>query len=112
MTATARAALSPATATSIACAGSALRALKRQVSGAFCKHLKAGAARTAAAKAQGLGGQTGNVSVASAAGSHAERQLFGQATPGPHPTLRPQAPARKKEHVTGIAGSVPAGHPI
>ena len=74
----------------------ALRALKRQVSDAFYQHLKADAARAAAGKAQGPGGQAGNVSVASAAGSHPERQLFGQATPGPHPTLRPQpGPGRK-----------------
>jgi transposase len=63
------------------------RALKRQISDAICKHLKADAARTAAASAQGPGGQPGNDSVASAAGSHPERQLFGQATPGPVPTL-------------------------
>jgi len=70
----------------------ALRALKRQVSDAFYKHLKADAARSA----RGPGGQPGNVSVASAAGSHPERQLFGQATPGPQSTLRPQpGPGRK-----------------
>jgi len=67
----------------------ALRALKRQVSDALYKHLRADAARAAAGSAQGPGGQTGNGSVASAAGSHPERQLFGQATPGPQPTLRP-----------------------
>jgi transposase len=66
----------------------ALRALKRQISDATCKHLKADAARAAARNAQGPGGQPGNDSVASAAGSHPERQLFGQATPGPAPTLR------------------------
>jgi transposase len=43
----------------------ALRALKRQVSDAFYKHLKADAAR-----AESPGGQAGNDSVASAAGSH------------------------------------------
>ena len=65
----------------------ALRALKRQVSDAFYKHLKADAARpTAGGKSPG--GQTGNDSAASAAGSHPGCQLFGQATPGPaaHPT--------------------------
>ena len=62
----------------------ALRALKRQISDAIYKHLKADVARAA----QGPGGQAGNDSVASAAGSHPERQLFGQATPGPAPTLR------------------------
>jgi hypothetical protein len=70
----------------------ALRALKRQVSDAFYKHLKADAARGS----QGPGGQTGNDSVASAAGSHPECQLFGKATPGPQPSLRPQPkPTRK-----------------
>jgi transposase len=74
----------------------ALRALKRQVSDAFYKHLKADAARAAAQNAQGPGGQAGNDSVASAADSHPEHQLFGQATPGPHPTLRRQPqPGRK-----------------
>jgi transposase len=51
----------------------ALRALKRQVSDAFYKHLKADAAR-----AKSPGGQAGNDSVASAAGSHPKT-----------PTLRP-----------------------
>jgi transposase len=62
----------------------ALRALKRQVSDALYKHLRADAARSAGSP----GGQPGNDSVASAAGSHPEHQLFGQATPGPAPTLR------------------------
>jgi len=66
----------------------ALRALKRQISDAIYKHLKADAAHAAARSTQGPGGQPGNDSVASAAGSHPERQLFGQATPGPAPTLR------------------------
>jgi hypothetical protein len=67
----------------------ALRALKRQVSDEIFKHLKAGAARAPrAVTASGPGGQPGNDSVASAAGSHPERRLFGQATPGPAPTLR------------------------
>ncbi len=73
----------------------ALRALKRQVSDAFYKHLKADAAR-AAGSTRGPGGQAGNDSAASAAGSHPEYQLFGKATPGPQPTLRPQPePTRK-----------------
>ena len=66
----------------------ALRALKRQVSDAIYQHLKAGARRAAAAA--GPGGHPGNGSVASAAGSHPEHRLFGQAAPGPEPTLRPQ----------------------
>ena len=66
----------------------ALRALKRQVSDAIYKRLKADAARTATPSVQGPGGHAGNGSVANAAGSHPERQLFGQATPGPATTLR------------------------
>jgi len=62
----------------------ALRALKRQISDAIYQHLKADAAR----RSQGPGGHPGNGSVARAAGSHPERRLFGQATPGPDPTLR------------------------
>jgi hypothetical protein len=74
----------------------ALRALKRQISDAIYQRLKADAARAAASSAQGPGGQPGNDSVASAAGSHPERQLFGQATPGPAPTLRPPVHQRKR----------------
>ena len=66
----------------------ALRALKRQVSDEIYKHLKADAARASAGSVQGPGGQPGNGSVASAAGSHPGHRLFGQATPGPPPTLR------------------------
>ena len=66
----------------------ALRALKRQVSDAIYQHLKADARRAAAAA--GPGGHPGNDSVSSAAGSHPEHRLFGQATPGPEPTLRPR----------------------
>jgi transposase len=79
----------------------ALRALKRQISDAIYKHLKADAARAAATSGQGPGGQPGNDSVASAAGSHPERQLFGQATPGPVPTLRPEPdPAKTTRRTT------------
>jgi hypothetical protein len=39
----------------------------------------------------------GNDSVASAAGSHPEHRLFGQATPGPGPTLRPRQAARGRK---------------
>ena len=73
----------------------ALRALKRQISDAIYKHLKADAARAAASNARGPGGQPGNDSAASAAGSHPERQLFGQATPGPAPTLRSRPQPQK-----------------
>jgi transposase len=67
----------------------ALRALKRQVSDAIYQRLKADA-RRAAAGTEGPGGHPGNGSVASAAGLHPADRLFGQATPGPVPTLRPQ----------------------
>ena len=62
----------------------ALRALKRQVSDAIYQRLKADARRAAA----GPGGHPGNDSVASVAGLHPADRLFGQATPGPAPTLR------------------------
>jgi len=65
----------------------ALRALKRQISDAIFACLQADAQRAAA---KSPGGQPGNHSAARAAGSHPERRHFGQATPGPAPTLRPQ----------------------
>jgi hypothetical protein len=83
----------------------ALRCLKRRVSDAIYARLQADARRAAAfARPGGPGGQPGNDSVASAAGSHPENQLFGQATPEPAATLRPPsghsqsrpAPAPKK----------------
>jgi transposase len=74
----------------------ALRALKRQISDALYKRLKADAARIAAASIQGPGGHAGNDSAASAAGSHPERRLFGQATPGPATTLRHPADQQKR----------------
>jgi transposase len=76
----------------------ALRCLKRRVSDAIYSRLQADARRVAAAaRTAGPGGQPGNGSVASAAGSHPDNRLFGQATPGPDTTLRPpshNAPAR------------------
>jgi len=69
----------------------ALRCLKRRISNAIFARLQADARRAAAAaSAEGPGGQSGNDSVASAAGSHPEYRLFGQATPGPRSTLRPR----------------------
>jgi hypothetical protein len=59
----------------------ALRSLKRQVSDAIFARLQADAQR-AAGRTGGPGGQTGNGSVSSAAGSHPRHRLFGQATPG------------------------------
>ena len=68
----------------------ALRCLKRRVSDAIYSHLQADARRaTAAARTRGPGGQPGNDSAASAAGSHPAHRLFGQATPEPGTTLRP-----------------------
>jgi transposase len=69
----------------------ALRCLKRRISDAIYARLRADA------RLVGPGGQPGNHSVSRAAGSHPERQLFGQATPGPQSTLRATAaptPAR------------------
>jgi transposase len=68
----------------------ALRCLKRRISDAIFARLQADARRVAAAaSARGPGGQPGNDSVASAAGSHPGNRLFGQATPEPATTLRP-----------------------
>ena len=83
----------------------ALRCLKRRISDAIFARLQADARRAAAAAdMRGPGGQPGNDSDASAAGSHPEHRLFGQATPEPATTLRPPsrrprsrpAPAPKK----------------
>jgi transposase len=71
----------------------ARRALKRKISNAIYARLQA----DARAREAGPGGQPGNGTASSAAGSHPERQLFGQATPGPATTLRqPARPSRKK----------------
>jgi transposase len=83
----------------------ALRALKRQLSDAIYVRLKADAARTVSAEASGPGGQSGNGSVSSAAGSHPGRRLFGQATPGPAPSLRPPAPAWRTVPATPFKNS-------
>jgi len=80
----------------------ALRALKRQLSDAIFARLHADARRAVTARTMGPGGQPGNDSVASAAGSHPEHQLFGQATPGPATTLRPR-PAAHRRKTTGPA---------
>jgi hypothetical protein len=72
----------------------ALRSLKRRISDAVFARLQADA-RKAATRDNGPGGQPGNDSVASAAGSHPRHRLFGQATPGPGPTLRPRPAAQR-----------------
>ena len=77
----------------------AIRALKRRISDAVYRQLRIDADR-AGAHAAGPGGHTRNDSVASAAGSHPEHRLFGQASPGPATTLRPTGnrshPSRSK----------------
>ena len=86
----------------------ALRALKRQLSDTIYARLQADAARCgrgAPVEAQGPGGQPGNGSVSSAAGSHPGRRLFGQATPGPQPSLRPAATARRAVQATAFKTS-------
>jgi transposase len=66
----------------------ALRCLKRRISDAIYARLRADARNAAAASTRDPGGQPGNDSVSSAAGSHPEHRLFGAATPGPAPSLR------------------------
>jgi transposase len=77
----------------------ALRALKRQISDAIFARLQAGARR--AASANGPGGQPGNDSGSSAAGSHPARRLFGQATPGP--ATQPMTPASGQPAPAGLS---------
>jgi transposase len=71
----------------------ALRSLKRRISDTIYARLQADARQAAKTREKGPGGQPGNDSDSSAAGSHPERQLFGQATPGPATSLRPAARA-------------------
>jgi transposase len=71
----------------------ALRCLKRRISDAIYARLVADA-RKAAAALEDPGGQPGNDSGSSLAGSHPERRLFGQATPGLKHSLRPAVQAR------------------
>jgi transposase len=79
----------------------ALRALKRRISDAIFARLQADGRRRTG---KGPGGQPGNDSVASAAGSHPGNRLFGQATPGPATTLRPRPAALEREgHLTGTS---------
>jgi hypothetical protein len=70
-----------------------LRSLKRKISDAIFARLQADA-RKAAAK--GPGGQPGNDSASSAAGSHPARRHFGQATLGPCTTIRSATTARTR----------------
>ena len=69
----------------------ALRSLKRRISDALYARLCADARQVAGSRQAGPGGQPGNDSDSSAAGSHPERRLLGQATPGPETSLRAAA---------------------
>lgn len=95
----------------------ALRALKRHVSDALYQRMKADARRTAAAVMAGPGGHLGTGYVASVASWHPEQRLFGQATPGLGPTLRPQfsrskaTPCSSRIQVTCARQHACAGHP-
>jgi transposase len=74
----------------------ALRCLKRKISDAVFARLQADARKdTALGAPEGPGGQPGNDSDSSAAGSHPADQLFGQATPEPDATLRPPTPRQR-----------------
>ena len=84
----------------------AIRALKRRISDAIYARLRHDALQAEPATTTGPGGHTGNDTVASAAGSHPEHRLFGQATPGPDTTLRPTGnrarPPRPKAPSPGV----------
>jgi transposase len=71
----------------------ALRSLKRRISDAIYARLRADARQAASSTNKGPGGQQGHDTESSAAGSHPRHRLFGQATPGPDPRLRPATPA-------------------
>jgi transposase len=73
----------------------AIRALKRRISDALYARLQQDARAAGKVAGMGPGGQPGSDSGASATGSHPEYRLFGQATPGPEPTLRQPAPATR-----------------
>jgi transposase len=86
----------------------ALRCLKRRISDAIFARLQADARQATAARAKGPGGQPGNDSDSSAAGSHPEHQLYGQATPGPATTLRPAAQTSATQPKPGSKKTRPA----
>jgi hypothetical protein len=83
----------------------ALRCLKRQISDAIFACLQADARRAAA---KSPGGQPGNHSASRAAGSHPERRLFGQATPGPatQPLRPPLLPFPRRCQLMRAGGRV------
>jgi transposase len=87
----------------------ALRALKRRVSDAIYRRLRADARRAASQSTQvaGPGGQAGNVTDASVADSHPGCRLFGEATPGPEPTLRPAQVTQPKTRSSRASKKMP-----
>jgi transposase len=86
----------------------ALRCLKRRISDAIFTRLQADTRQAAQVPANGPGGQPGNDSDSSATGSHPERQLFGQATPGPAATIRPATRTRSAPPKSGSRKNRPA----
>jgi transposase len=78
----------------------ALRCLKRRISDALYARLCADARQAAETPVAGPGGQPGNDSGSSAAGSHPVNRLFGQATPEPSLTLRPATTPAKRTSPT------------
>jgi transposase len=86
----------------------ALRCLKRRISDAIYACLQADARAAATASPGGPGGQPGNDSCSSAAGSHPGHRLFGSATPGPAASLRPGPGPQHRKNPTAAAGK--AGH--
>jgi len=80
----------------------ALRCLKRRISDAIYARLRADA------RNGGPGGQPGNDTDSSVTGSHPEHRFFGQATPGPEPSLRVPATFTASVHVWNILGKLHA----
>jgi transposase len=82
----------------------ALRSLKRRISNAIYARLQDDARQASGNVQAGPGGQPGNDSDSSAAGSHPGNRLFGQATPEPAtPTLRPGTQHRLPAHARPVA---------
>jgi transposase len=81
----------------------ALRALKRQVSDTIFARLQADARRAATARTKGPGGQPGNDSVASAAGSHPEAPALrpSHSRARIHPMTAARSPKREDNHGPG-----------
>ncbi len=80
------------------------------VSDAIFARLQADARQAAEASVTGPGGQPGNDSASSAAGSHPARQLFGQATPEPATSATagiPSAPRSSRAESRGRTGHSP-----